>query len=337
MGKAYKYRGGIGIFDGEGNSIFHRDVNTLANNEIYLPTINELNDPTEGFFDDLQIKRFVDQHRRVSEQFVKAYRDIQKKSGEVGIYSLSRNVDNELLWAYYATGHTGFAIEYDTDILAKSSNYNKHIPLLHELDVAYKDSVPQLTMADLPPISDFESYLQIALASKSNSWTHEQEIRLIFECAGLFKIDYRAVTAIYFGYRMQQKEIDYIMEQLKGRRISYYKMNLMPNSYKFKPQKINDKYPNANYHNTQIKYDLEELLISACISKAEIIQFKGYFKSALDIVSKDTTISSIYLIALCYSESTPILKVFAKTGIDVAPVKTFQFSINEHKELVQLD
>lgn len=130
MGKAYKYRGGIGIFDGEGNSIFHRDVNTLANNEIYLPTINELNDPTEGFFDDSQIKRFVDQHRRVSEQFVKAYRDIQKKSGEVGIYSLSRNVDNELLWAYYATGHTGFAIEYDTDILAKSSNYNKYMPLL---------------------------------------------------------------------------------------------------------------------------------------------------------------------------------------------------------------
>lgn len=238
MGRAYKYRGGVGIFDDKGNSIFHRDVDTLANNKIYLPTISQLNDPTEGFFDDSQIKRFVNQHRRESEQFVKAYRDIQKRCREVGIYSLSRNVDNELLWAYYATGHTGFAIEFDTELLAKSLNYNSHIPLLHELDVAYKDKVPKLTMADFPPICpDFKSFLQITLASKSNSWAHEQEIRLIFEYSSLFEIDYRAVTAIYFGYRMQQQEMDYIMEHLKGKGISYYKMELIPKSYKFEPKK----------------------------------------------------------------------------------------------------
>lgn len=338
MGKAYKYRGGIGIFDDKGNSIFHRDVDTLANNKIYLPTISQLNDPTEGFFDDSQIKRFVAQHKRESKQFVKAYRDIKKKRGEVGVYSLSRNVDNELLWAYYATGHTGFAIEFDTELLAKSLNYNSYIPLLHELDVAYKDKVPKLTMADLPPICpDFKSFLQITLASKSNSWGHEQEIRLIFEYAGLFEIDYHAITAIYFGCRMQQQEMDYIMEHLKGKGISYYKMELIPKSYKFESKKITDKFVKANPPKTQIKYDFEKLLSSACLLEDEIIQFRDYFKKALDIVSIDTTISSIYLIALSNSDTTPILKVFANTRIDIAPVKTFQFLINENKELVQLD
>lgn len=338
MGKAYKYRGGIGIFDGEGKSIFHRDVDTLAQNQIYLPTVGELNDPTEGFYDDWQIKSFVAQHKRESKQFIKAYRDIKNKFKEVGIYSLSRNVDNELLWAYYATGHTGFAIEYDTDLLARSLNYNRYLPLLHKLDVAYTGKVPQLTMSDIPPINpNFRSFLQITLASKSNSWIHEQEIRLIFEYAGLFEIDYRAVTAIYFGCRMQQQEMDYIMEKLKGKGMSYYKMELMPKSYKFEPKKITDKYVNANSPKTQKKYNFEKLLSSACLSEDEIVQFRDYFKKALDIVSNDLTISSIYLIALSYSDTIPILKVFTKTKFDVAPVKAFQFSINEHNELVQLD
>ena len=48
MKKAYKYRGGIGVFDQEGQSIFERDVNTLVNNQIYLPTVDLLNDPNRS-------------------------------------------------------------------------------------------------------------------------------------------------------------------------------------------------------------------------------------------------------------------------------------------------
>ena len=48
MSKAYKYRGGQGILDKDGKSIFERDVATLVNNQLYLPTKDGLNDPTEG-------------------------------------------------------------------------------------------------------------------------------------------------------------------------------------------------------------------------------------------------------------------------------------------------
>ena len=60
MKKAYKYRGGIGVFDQEGHSIFERDVNTLVNNQIYLPTVDLLNDPTEGFYNDFDITSLLD-------------------------------------------------------------------------------------------------------------------------------------------------------------------------------------------------------------------------------------------------------------------------------------
>ena len=60
MRKCYKYRGGIGVFDKNGKSIFDRDVSTLANNQIYLPTKSELNDPTEGFCSDYKIISLIE-------------------------------------------------------------------------------------------------------------------------------------------------------------------------------------------------------------------------------------------------------------------------------------
>ena len=52
MSKAYKYRGGRGVLDKDGYSIFERDVTILANNQLYLPTKDGLNDPTEGVYGD---------------------------------------------------------------------------------------------------------------------------------------------------------------------------------------------------------------------------------------------------------------------------------------------
>lgn len=52
MTKAYKYRGGQGILDKDSKSIFERDVATLVNNQLYLPTKDGLNDPTEGVYED---------------------------------------------------------------------------------------------------------------------------------------------------------------------------------------------------------------------------------------------------------------------------------------------
>jgi len=101
MKKGYKYRGGVGAFDVEGNSIFERDVNTLVGNQIFLPTKGELNDPTEGFCNDDAIVSLLDILKDYSAEVKKQYNGLLEKFTQVGIYSLSNNVTNELLWAYY--------------------------------------------------------------------------------------------------------------------------------------------------------------------------------------------------------------------------------------------
>lgn len=71
--KGYKYRSGIGILDKDGKSIFERDVNTIVNNQIYLPTKDELNDPTEGFYDDASFIKLLETLKGYSSEVKKQY------------------------------------------------------------------------------------------------------------------------------------------------------------------------------------------------------------------------------------------------------------------------
>lgn len=48
----YKYRSGRGIKDKNGIELFERDIQLLAQESIYIPTVAQLNDPSEAFVDD---------------------------------------------------------------------------------------------------------------------------------------------------------------------------------------------------------------------------------------------------------------------------------------------
>ena len=71
----------------------------------------------------------IEAFKQFSGDVKKQYQELLEKFAQIGIYSLSNNVTNELLWAYYGGGHTGFAIEYDIDILKESLNYNEKFQL----------------------------------------------------------------------------------------------------------------------------------------------------------------------------------------------------------------
>ena len=287
--KGYKYRSGIGILDKDGKSIFERDVNTIVNNQIYLPTKDELNDPTEGFYDDASFIKLLETLKGYSSEVKKQYYKLLDKFKNIGVYSLSKNNDNELLWAYYASGHTGFAIEYDIDILKESLNHNAYFQFVFDFDVDYVERIPQV---DISLLHDKNPNLMLKtfLGSKSLSWEHEDEYRLIFDGNGLFDIDYRAITGIYFGYRMHEDEEVFIMDKLKGRRLNYYKMELIDHSYKFKPKRIEDKYMDTpQYIANSLDYDIDKLLMPIELLGEEAYSYKDKLIQALEIVRHGTT------------------------------------------------
>lgn len=338
MRKGYKYRSGIGQLDKDGQLLFHRDIKTLVANQIYLPLKDGLNDPAEGIFNDDSIYAFLDSQKEHSALVAKCYNDIIAKIHSMGIYSLSKNVSNELLWAHYASGHTGFAIEYDIDYLKKSLNFNKYFQKLFDLEISYVNKVPTLTMMDLPPHGNIERILKKCIGTKSKAWEYEEEIRLVFDAIGLFDIDYRAITGIYFGYRMEESEIEYIMEQLKGRGLSYYKMELDTNSYRFTPVKIKDKFPDAKkYVANVVEYNIDELMICGVLSDEERSIYKDLFIQAIESIKNDPNVKSFYMVTVSYDEEIPLLKIFAYTIAGVPPTKTFQFRIDNNGNIYQID
>jgi hypothetical protein len=336
MSKAYKYRGGRGILDKDGESIFERDVTTLVNNQLYLPTKDGLNDPTEGVYGDDALRIFFNAFSEYSHNVEEQYNKFTEKFGKVGVYSLSKTFDNELLWAYYASGHTGFAIEYDIDILEQSLNYNSYAQQLYKFDVEYLNDVPQIDISTIRG-NEIVEMLKRFIGTKSSSWAHEKEVRLIFENTGLFEIDFKAVTAIYFGCRMPDGDINYIMEKLKGRGLKYFKMVNVNNSYRFEAKEIEDKYSGApKYVGNCVSYDIDNLLLCGGLNEEEMATYKSYFINALEMIKDDPNITEFYLATINYNQHEPILRIFGNTKNPLAPVKPFEFRVEDNSKVLRI-
>ena len=335
MKKVYKFRGGIGVFGKDGKSIFERDLDTLVNNQIYLPTKDELNDPTEGLYNDSLITSIFSAFNGYSQKGRTQYTEFLEKLTQKGVYSLSNNINNELLWAYYGSGHTGFAIEYDIDLLKKSLNHNQYFQFIYDFDVEYLKDIPKIDMSLLiGSRENIISVLKMYLGTKSLSWKHEEEYRLIVEEKGVFDIDYRAITGIYFGYRMQDSDVDIVMEKLKGRGLQYYKMELVEHAYKFYPKIIDDKYVDSpKYRVNELTYDINKLLLSEEALGEEAYVYKDKLIEALEIVKHEPLINEIYLATISMESGNPTFLIWAYTNIKVPPTKGFKFKLDESGKL----
>ena len=241
-----------------------------------------------------------------------------------------------MLWAYYASGHTGFAIEYDIDILEQSLNYNTYAQQLYKFDVEYLNDVPQIDISTIRG-DEIVEMLKRFIGTKSSSWAHEKEVRLIFENTGLFEIDFKAVTAIYFGCRMPDSDIDYIMEKLKGRGLKYFKMVNVNNSYRFEAKEVEDKYPNApKFVANCVSYDIDNLLLCGGLNEEEIATYKSYFINALEMVKDDPNITKFCLATINYNQHEPILRIFGNTKNPLAPVKPFEFRVGDNNKVLRI-
>jgi hypothetical protein len=101
----YKYRSGT-----------TRDIEALMNNQFYSASIESLNDVQEGkiLIDNQKIKLLDLFVENVTSTFnisiEKSLNNLIQIYKNSGVYSLSKDYKNELLWAHYADSHKGFCI-----------------------------------------------------------------------------------------------------------------------------------------------------------------------------------------------------------------------------------
>lgn len=333
----YKYRSGRGTKDGEGKDVFERDVKLLHQDTIYIPTVEQLNDPAEAFVDDsvykAQIKLlsplFSDEVLNRLQESINGFFD---KIRSCGIYSLSKEIKNELMWAYYASGHTGYAVIYDTDVLANSFEQGKWGGM-YEIDVKYSTMIPRFDISKID--KQMGNILSCVVGTKSKAWEHEAEHRLIFDDGGrLLKIDYRAIKGFVFGCRMKDADIDYVMKEMAGRGLEYYKVVLKDDSYKLSLEPLTDKYLSyKKYRPNKVEYSVEEILEADQFIGGVGYKYRPHVEEALEQVSCEPFVTCISSMVVSDDQSHPHILIWTNVNQDgwVKPMKSFEYDIIDDK------
>lgn len=329
---AYKYRSGRGSKDSNGKDIFERDIELLSQDKIYVPTIEQLNDPSEAFVDYRVYKMQLDLFERfVSKEAIGSFDErVQELFDSIrnsGIYSLSKEIANELMWAYYANGHNGYAIIFDTEVLTKSFENGKYSGM-HELEVKYSSRLPRFDISIIE--LDINKVLSCLVGNKSNAWKHEAEHRLVFdEGEKCLKIDYRAIKGFVFGYRMNPDDIDYVMKIFSGRDMTYYQIKLKDNSYNLFLERLTDRYPDAEkYCPNKIEYDVEALLEYDRNTEGVGYKYRPYVEQALMEVSREPFVTFITHIVVTDDKKHPNILVWTKIKQDGSFRKMRQFEFD---------
>lgn len=331
---AYKYRSGRGTKDGNGKDIFERDIELLSHDTIYIPTIEQLNDPAEALFDDSlfnsQMKLFKPFASSGSMERVKdGVRDLYNKVRSSGIYSLSMEPANELMWAYYASGHCGYAIIFDTEVFSKSFKEVKY-DNLYEIDVTYSNKLPQFDITKIKGQS-IEGTLKCFVGNKSQAWKHEAEHRLIFDKGGRkLKIDYRTIKGFVFGSRMAEEDIDFIMKTFSGRDLDYSKIELKDNSYELLLKKLMDRYPTAEkYCPNKVEYDIEMLLKNDKLIEGVGYKYRTLVEAALKDVSREPFVIGIDHIVVRDDQKYPNIIIWTKIYQEdtYRPYRKFEYDV----------
>jgi len=321
--KVYKYRG---------CSEFDRDLKSLVNNEFYMPTPRNLNDPCEGLIStdilfaelDNVFGNVLKVNPDVKSSFLNFKNDflsLMKSVEKFGVYSLSQNKHDELLWAHYAESHKGFCIEYDLEqLILHENSYD-----LSHFSVKYNDQPSAFKLTDM---SDFKNPNKLSsklLGIKSKSWEYENEYRFVTANAGIKKYDFRALKSVYFGLRMEDELIDKLMQALKGRNIKYYKVQLKGHSFELTDEKIPDRYSTQNKY----MYNISRIEEGAIFEDPAHPELTPYMLKLAEITRREPYCQKVQGVGLSDEKATndkPLL--FAQYWIEKKFVKK-EYSLEE--------
>ncbi|MGV3615755.1 MAG: hypothetical protein ACO1SV_10515 [Fimbriimonas sp.] len=148
---AYKFRGA---------EQFQFSLDILFNQRLYCAPWSDLNDPMEGVFGYSHGQEAPDGFRDAVEQVI-------REKQRYRVCSLSETFDCHLLWAHYASGFSGMAIEIE--LPDKDSS-------IHE--IAYRGVFAHLGQEEF---GNPERAAVSILTSKYREWSYEREIRILLD------------------------------------------------------------------------------------------------------------------------------------------------------------
>lgn len=223
----YKYR--------DWSNKFHRRL--ITKQELYFAKPSEFNDPFDGnipvrwdlmtyedcFEQNLKLLNAVrkDKDQRLVREFAKKITDektlwhpdrlvkerpkqLDKWNSIIGLLSLSSVPNNILMWSHYALNHTGFAVGFDTSLLATNYDFDYIEP------INYQSTYPMISGLD-----DMTTQFYRKFFYKSDLWSYEKEWRISKNHIKnrIIKLTPNTISQIIIGCCMDSKGINEIIKQ----------------------------------------------------------------------------------------------------------------------------
>ena len=161
----------------------------------------------------------------------------QKKiNGSFRVASLAADNKNRLMWAHYATDHTGFCIEYD---YKKASMLNLPAPVIYSTN---RIKVPWAVMQNnsTENIRKATQCYMKALLVKDEAWAYEQEWRIIIPSMGVNFVNMPPISCIYLGARCSEENAAIIKQISYSCGIPVKKMMLDRGEYALHIEEMSD-------------------------------------------------------------------------------------------------
>ncbi|MEC6795480.1 DUF2971 domain-containing protein [Photobacterium sp. S4TG1] len=162
-------------------------------------------------------------------------KDMRKRLSKVGIFSLSEDCSNELMWAHYGANHEGLALGFSSSSDCKLSNQRHCLPVTYTREKptfssGFKSEVqimsPGSGQMNVQRVSFEDEVFRSVISTKTPPWSYEKEWRYVEESHGLF--DYPGILSqVVFGLRMSDKRKEYYKELVSqniGNNIDFYEV-----------------------------------------------------------------------------------------------------------------
>src|SRR5579884_2279225 len=185
---AYKFRSA---------SQLHFALDIILNNRLHCSDWRELNDPMEG--------QFAYSYRATDEQdHSEEVAEIISHKRRLLVCSLSRTFNCHLLWAHYASGFSGLAIELELPEWADNVRV-----------VEYREVFGHVLF---DRVVDPAQAAEEILSSKYNEWAYEQEVRILQP--GKWYPLHNRVKRVIAGHRMDPAVFEALRIACKDRKVA---------------------------------------------------------------------------------------------------------------------
>jgi hypothetical protein len=211
-------------------------LSVLINKKIWVAKPGSFNDPFdsdinfEDGIEDKTIELISRGKAIVSKEFKKGFLKTlnmlkDTRFRKAGIFSMSKNNDNILMWYHYANEHKGFCIEFIRESDNNLGNSKMTRPMDYPKD-RDRRKISHLTHNINNDLYDSIFYI------KARDWEYEAEWRCVYGEGDRDEPIPSAISSIIFGLEMPQKHRDAIKNILSGQGISYKEAVKVDNQFK---------------------------------------------------------------------------------------------------------